>query len=228
MIYNESVLACVDVGSVTGWATLDPISKVWDFGEHIESFRDKVGGYLRDGRMALVGVEATSFLPREQDYSRLFRAREGEVLHGQSRPWSIAAGKNATWSALPLVPNLLADLRSYVPAKCKGHLSLSVKHSDEVKLLLWEAFVTSAPKGIPSPPPPPEVATASIHVWDAAIAIQTLRNQILANEFISAVTDRVAVSLFGAALLATGWAFEHELASIQPHVVRAFKPKMES
>jgi len=221
---NDAVIGCIDVGRDEGWFVLDLRSGCSSYGVRAEDYRESLGTYLRADRLCVIGIEAAGFLPRERDYKHLSRARVGETDFGQSRPWSVHAGKAATWRALPLVPALLRDLRQFVPSETLGHLDFARASCQLIRLLLFEAFVTRAPRGQTAPLVPDCVSNACAHVWDAAIAVLRLRSQLVDAQIVSAIRDEVSVSFFGAALLATGWSTESTLASYPVHVVRDFKP----
>jgi hypothetical protein len=222
-ILRDAVIGCIDVGRDQGWFILDPRGG-YSYGTAAESYRDSLGTLLKKDRLCLLGIEAPGFLPRESDYSRLTRARVGETDFGQSRPWSVRAGKAATWRALPLVPALLRDLRELVPNDKLGHLDFNQAGSEQIRLLLFEAFVTSAPRGQTAPQVPECVRNECSHVWDAAVAGFTLQSQLGGEQILSGIRDGASISLFGSALLATGWSADPALASHTVHVVRAFKP----
>ncbi len=225
---KDAVIGCLDVGRDQGWVVVDQRNENWAFGNTAEGFRDSLGPYLADRRLCLVGLEAPGFLPLAQNYTGLFGARVGETDFGQSRPWSISAGRNATWSALPLLPKLLGDLRASSPTDVEGHVDFARAVDGKTRLILFEAFVTTAPPGQVVPPVPEPVKGQCCHVWDAAIAVIGLRLQVANGQIVSAIRGDVALSLFGAALLATGWSSDPSLASRAAHVVRAFKPQMLS
>lgn len=222
---KDAVIGCIDVGSEQGWFVLDPRGG-HSWGTTAEGYRDSLSCHLRNERLCLLGVEAPGFLPRERDYARLNRARVGETDFGQSRPWSVHAGKAATWRGLSLVPALLRDLRTCVPSERIGHLDFTRASSEQVRLLLFEAFVTGAPTGQVPLRVPECVRNECAHIWDAAIAVFTLQSQLVSGHIQSGIRDEAAMSLFGAALLATGWSTDVDLASHPVHVVRAFKPTL--
>lgn len=227
---KDAVIGCIDVGRDQGWFVLAPDGSC-SHGTQAEGYRDCLGTHLRSGRLCVVGIEAAGFLPSafdftagKTDYTRLTRARLPAETDGQSRPWSVQAGKAATWRALPLVPALLSDLRQFVVDETRGHLDFSQASAEATRLLLFEAFVTTAPRRQTPPEVPECVSNACSHVWDAAVAVLRLKSQLADEQIISAIHDKVSISLFGAALLATGWSSDPALASHPVHVVRAFKP----
>lgn len=221
---KDSVLCCLDVGREQGWFALDLRSNTDRQGTSTESFRDFVGEHLRNDRLCVVGLEAAGFIPLESDYSRLTRARVGETDFGQSRPWSVHAGKAAAWRAIPLMPALLRNLRDCVTAQTYGHLDFARAGDSDCRMLLFEAFITGAPSGQVAPSVPDCVSGASCHVWDAAIAVQTLHKQIDQAHLVSGIRDQVSLSLYGAALLASKWSADSNLTLHPVHVVRSFKP----
>jgi hypothetical protein len=174
--------------------------------------------------VVVLGVEATGFLPVRDRYGALFTARSGETDFGLSRPWCAGAGRSATFAALPLLPKLLSDLRPFAPAGT-GHLDFESAATDPAaRLVLFEAFVTSPPRGVCRPAIPlPVAASSSPHVWDAAVAIECMAEQ-LRTGLRSAIKDVASLSFFGAALLAARWSVDVQLASTAVHVVRGWKP----
>jgi hypothetical protein len=153
---------------------------------------NSVASDLSSGRSVALGLEAPLFIPVPADVNRLSRGRENEG----DRSWAAPAGGYVAALALHQGAWLLARIRAECN-KCKcSEFELSVDParwlSDkgaQLVLFCWEAFVSGE--------------AHKDHRRDAATAAMYFHAHQA--ELITAVTAENPLSLFGCAVLWSGW-----------------------
>jgi hypothetical protein len=189
------VVYCADIGSVKkskfGWARLEvdepkaaPIT-----GNDIGKFADRVAEDLNAGQGVALGFECPLFVPVSEDPAQLTSPRPGE----RNRGWSAGAGATALAAGLSETVWILDRIKRGTKGLPKVFVDWAEFREHRAGLFLWEAFVTGDSK-------------AESHAADAKLAVETFRSCLAAVDRNNAVvcTGRVR-SLFGAALLQTGW-----------------------
>lgn len=206
---EDLVVFCADVGSVTkgrfGWArskTLSDVDEVHDTSKP-SHLVDAVCAELAAGSPVAFGFECPLFIPVPVDQLALGRARPGDG----NRSWSAGAGTGALATGLVQAAWVLEALRTRNPDE---HLWLDWAAFSAMGrgLLLWEAFVTSAAKGV-------------THVDDAAIAVAAFTSALPDPRKSSTISAERPLSLIGAAAIWSGWSTDDDLLHAAPLVVRA-------
>ena len=190
------IIHCADIGSVKkgnfGWARLaaeDPTVECTT-GHDIRDFVESISVDIDAGNRVALGFECPLFVPIPDDPARLTSARPGEG----GRPWSAGAGAGALATGLTEVSWILEQ----VGRKVRNRLAVFVEwpaFQEATKgLFIWEAFVTQDGK-------------SATHCGDAELAVRALASAFPEVDRNNAVVCEGTVrSLFGAALLQTGWA----------------------
>ena len=147
-----------------------------------------------------------SLVPVPSEEIALGRARAGEG----NRAWSAGAGTGALATGLVQAAWVVREIRRRNPDE-----ALWIDWGDFAAvgrgLLVWEAFVTSAAKGVS-------------HVDDAAIAVEAFTSALPDPGSTSTVTAERPLSLIGVAALCSGWSTDCALLHVAPLVVRADCP----
>ncbi len=159
-------------------------------GTCIEKLSKEIASDLNNGQRVALGLEAPLFIPVPDDRSRLSRARDREG----NRSWAAPAGGYVATLALHQTAWMLRKIRE----NCKANaITISVdpidwvdRKSPQPMLFGWEAFVSGAAHG-------------NTHLEDATTAAMWFRDR--QDNLISAVTAEKPISLFGAAVLWSGW-----------------------
>jgi hypothetical protein len=206
---SDLVVFCADVGSVSmgrfGWArsqTMGGVDEVHDTSKP-SHLVDAVCAELAAGRPVALGFECPLFVPVPVDQMALGRARAGEG----NRSWSAGAGTGALTTGLVQAAWVLEALRS---RNRDEHLWLDWTAFSAIGqgLLVWEAFVTSAAKGV-------------THVDDAAIAVAAFTAGLPDPRQASTISAERPLSLIGAAAVWSGWSTDDDVLHAAPLVVRA-------
>ena len=206
---SSVAVAVVDVGKVanTGW---------W----HISVSNDQCGGHdlnefvtylLRDlstgGKVAL-GFEAPMFIPLPSSTEGIGRQRVGDA----GMPWCFGAGTIALAFGLQEAAFVLTALAQQSRQTIRAGLDMSRLASDELDLVVWEAFVSGAAK---------DHAAADPHVADARAAAVEFERRYGYAGFASDISENQVISLAGAALLAAGLTTDTTLVTSPCMVVKA-------
>ena len=197
-------IACADIGSVPqgnfGWA-----SSTGEGGRFPSELVAHVASVLNAGESIALGFECPLFVPVPASEGELGKGRPGEG----SRPWSAGAGSGALATGLAQVAWVLARTRSLLRVTATGHLDWSEFNAASPALLVWEAFVTGAAKGVS-------------HAEDARIAIRAFQASLPNPAAAASVRANCPVqSLAGAALLRAGWSADLGLLAQECIVIRA-------
>jgi hypothetical protein len=189
------VIHCADIGSVKngnfGWARLavDAPSTACTTGRDIEQFAEGVAVDINAGLRVALGFECPLFLPLPEDPAGLTSARPGEG----DRAWSAGAGAGSLATGLTETVWILDRVKQRSNGSTAAFVNWPAFRDAESGLFIWEAFVTKAAK-------------ADTHHGDAELAVRSFRDYLPELEKHNAVVCEGRVrSLFGAALLQTGW-----------------------
>jgi hypothetical protein len=168
-----------------------------------------------------LGFECPLFVPLATSHSDLTRARPGECLPGHgSRPWSAGAGPSALAVGLVQVTWVLRQIRDLVKGNVSAHIDWKSFQQEEGGLFLWEGFVSGSGKAKRSNDI--SATTSSDHQLDAKHAVEAFERAYPDPMQANAIrVDGQVHSLFGAALLRTGWATDIKLLEKQCLVIRA-------
>lgn len=210
------MIYAVDIGStISGafaWAKVPRRGDVPAAGEDPEALVHSVTADLNAGQSVAIGLEAPLFIPVPHAVNLLSRRRKGE----SNRPWSAIVGGYVATLALHQVAWLLVRLRESCSAMCAltvdpAAWSKKEKHT----LFFWEAFVSGSSH------------TKNDHKRDAATAATFFRQQqdkLTTVAIVETVTAANPLSLFGAAVLWSGWSDEKEWLSRPLLVLKPSKP----
>lgn len=192
------VIHCADIGSVSkgnfGWARLavDAPGAVCTTGRDIEQFVDGIANDLNTGARVALGFECPLFVPLPEDPAGLTSARPGEG----DRAWSAGVGAGSLATGLTETVWILDQVRRRTNGSPAVFVDWPRFRDAAGGLFVWEAFVTKAAK-------------ADSHHGDAELAVLSFRDNLPGLEKHNAVVCEGRVrSLFGAALLQTGWVKE--------------------
>lgn len=192
------IIHCADIGSVNrgnfGWARLavDEPGADCTTGREIKQFAEAVANDLNAGAQVAIGFECPLFLPLPEDPVRLTSARPGEG----DRAWSAGAGAGSLATGLTETVWILDHVKRQASGSPPVFVDWPRFCQGSGGLFIWEAFVTKAAK-------------AATHHGDAELAVLSFRDSLPDLESSNAVMCEGRVrSLFGAALLQTGWAKE--------------------
>lgn len=193
---TKLIFHCADIGSVKngnfGWARLsadDPTAECTT-GRDIRDFVDSISADLEAGNRVALGFECPLFVPIPDDPARLTSARPGEG----SRPWSAGAGAGALATGLTEVSWILEQVGRKVRNRPAVFVDWPAFQEATEGLFIWEAFVT-------------QDAKSATHCRDAELAVRIFASALPEVDRHNAVVCEGTVrSLFGAALLQTGWA----------------------
>jgi hypothetical protein len=189
------VIHCADIGSVKnrnfGWARLgaEDAAAECTTGHDIKPFVESIVADLNAGSRVALGFECPLFVPVSEDPAGLTSARPGEG----DRAWSAGAGAGSLATGLTETVWVLDQVGRQLPTRPKVFVKWPAFREAERGLFIWEAFVTKAAK-------------ADTHHGDAELAALSFREALPNLEKQNAVVCEGTVrSLFGAALLQTGW-----------------------
>jgi hypothetical protein len=175
-------------GSSFAWAMLRTREGIPEASTDPRALVDSLAADLRAGRSVALGLEAPLFIPVPEDVSRLSRARTGE----SNRSWSAPAGGYVATLAAHQAAWLLRELWTACGSICELTVDPYrwTHPPNEVPLLfVWEAFV-SGPAHMD-------------HSRDAVTAVMYFLKQ--KEKLHTAVTAENPLSLFGTAVLWSGW-----------------------
>lgn len=211
------VIHCADIGSVKngnfGWARLlvDDATKECTTGHDILAFADGITADINAGFHVALGFECPLFVPITEDPTGLTSARPGE----DDRPWSAGGGAGSLATGLTETVWILKRVGAHVRSRPEVFDEWSAFIKAQCGLFVWEAFVSKDAK-------------ADTHHGDAELAALSFRSALPDLKKNNAVVCEGAVrSLFGAALLQTGWVRELAWLSKACVVIRA-KPLARS
>lgn len=189
------IVYCADIGSVSrgnfGWARLaaDEPRATCTTGSDIEKFADLVAVDLNAGSHVAVGFECPLFVPVPEAPNGLTSARPGEG----NRAWSAGAGAGSLATGLTETVWILDRVKKRVSMATATFAKWRPFREAAGGLFVWEAFVTRAAK-------------TDTHHGDAELAVISFRDSLPDPEQGNAVAcDGRIRSLYGAALLQTGW-----------------------
>jgi len=192
------VIYCADIGSVKkgnfGWARLpvDETSAECISGHDIQAFADSIAADINSGCHVALGFECPLFVPIPDDPLDLTSARPGEG----DRPWSAGGGAGSLATGLTETVWILNQVGTQVADRPEVFVEWSAFRKARRGLFVWEAFVTKETK-------------AKTHQGDAELAVLSFRSALPDLKTHNAVVCEGTVrSLFGAALLQTGWVTE--------------------
>jgi|RhiMetdeSRZDD1v2_1073273.scaffolds.fasta_scaffold102932_3 hypothetical protein len=152
---------------------------------------ESVSSDLCSGHSVSLGFEAPLFIPVPPDVRRLSRGRDNEG----NRSWAAPAGGYVAVLALHQAAWLLRRLRDTCGTVCDLTVDPARWSQAEGKrpvLFCWEAFVSGP--------------AHTIHMRDAATAIMYFRAHETA--LATAITAENPLSLFGCAVLWSGWSMD--------------------
>jgi hypothetical protein len=206
---DDLVVFCADVGSVRsgnfGWACGSlpaGIAQDHDRSSPVH-LAEMVAAQLRLGHQVALGFECPLFVPVPESADMLGSARPGEG----NRAWSAGAGTGALATGLVQTAWVLAAIRRRVTDTAL-HLEWEPFVRAESGLLVWEAFVSAAAKGVS-------------HVDDATIAVETFVRALPDPRAASTITAERPFSLAGAAAIWSGWLDDPHALHTQTLVIRA-------
>ena len=183
----QPVVGVVDVGSPKniGWSIVS--SEHTLKGSNLDQFVARFAS-LAANRPGLLGFEAPLFVPFGRPLNRITGRRAGE----RNRPWSAGAGATVTAIALAVVPHVLRELRTQLPAK-----QAIVDWNQPLKtdsLLLFEAFVSGRQK-----------PSQGSHQEDAYLVAKKVADAYPRLKDLNCMEEDLVFSLIEACLVRTGW-----------------------
>jgi hypothetical protein len=197
----NSVIYAVDVGSTLSnrfaWCRVDDADSPFPsilLGTCIEALAEAVAADLNDGKSVALGLEAPLFIPVPKDQAELSRRREGEG----NMSWAAQIGAAVATLAIHQGAWLLRKIHESVRDAAKD-IKISVNRADWINrknaspvLFCWEAFVSGPAHG-------------KTHTQDAATAAMFFHaNQEVLDSDVT-IEEEPLISLFGAAVLWSGW-----------------------
>jgi uracil-DNA glycosylase len=204
------VIYCADVGSIAngrfGWARSAADETAIDRhrgGTEIVELVDGVADDLTAGHEVAFGFECPLFVPVPNQPLRRGMAQPGE----SNRSWSAGAGAIAT--GIVEVAWILSKLCRRGP-EARPYLDWAEFAAAGRGLFVWEAFVADRAKGV-------------THVDDATVAVAAFCESLPDPTARNAVTAE-RLSLFGAALLWSGWSSDADLLRTPCLAIRAAPP----
>ena len=175
-------------GAAFAWSGVDDTGREVRTGSCPEDLVNEIADCIRTGESVSLGVEAPLFIPVPNDKANLSRGR----LNEKDRSWAAPAGGYVTALAVHQCAWLLKELH----CRCAGLCQISAdpqawygRTVGQPVIFCWEAFVSGP-------------AHAG-HAEDARTAAMYFHAQQA--KLISAVTAENPLSLFGAAVLWSGW-----------------------
>jgi len=197
---------CADVGSIKknrfGWAATLPDGHELS-GVSIEDFAANIANQVELGSKVSVGFECPLFVPVRSNPVNVNSARKGEG----NRSWSASAGAAALGTGLVEVLWVMNKVTSLLGESPSAAFEWS-RFLDTKSIFLWEAFVTSAAKGVG-------------HIEDARIAVSQFEASLPAPMSMNAVDEESVLSLVGAAALRAGWSDDIAVLSEPCLVIKA-------
>lgn len=203
---NNLAIFCADVGSIKknrfGWAATLPDGHK-PSGVSIEDFAANIANQVELGSKVAVGFECPLFVPVRGNPIDVNSARQGEG----NRSWSASAGAAALGTGLVEVLWVMNKVTSLLGESPSAVFDWS-KFLDSKSIFLWEAFVSSAAKGVG-------------HVEDARIAVSQLEASLPDPMSMNAIDEESVLSLVGAAALRAGWSDDIAVLSEPCLVIKA-------
>lgn len=190
------MIYAVDVGSTLSgrdgvafaWCRVSDAGGVPVSATDISALADSLGEDLRSGQNVALGLEAPLFIPVPQETEKLSRGRENEG----NRSWAAPAGGYVASLGVHQTAWLLRELHKRCGDRCELTVDparWSTPNHDRPLLFCWEAFVSGP--------------AHTDHSGDAATAAMYF--QAHQYKLTTAVTAESPLSLFGAAVLWSGW-----------------------
>ena len=208
---GPDVIAALDVGSVSkgnvGWCHRHKGEELT--GRDLDDLGRVISDDLASGLRVALGFEAPLFVPLPDTEQELCKARSGEG----SRPWSAAGGLGSMGIAVQESAYVLGVIASRLSLPITVAVEADGLVDPNVKLVLWEAFVSGKAK---------DMTSADPHIADARAAVAELARRIESNDVASDVSGGGSVfSLIGAAVLRSGLSADLSLLSTECLVVKA-------
>lgn len=149
---------------------------------------------LDAGRPVAIGFECPLFIPLPADTAGLCKQRDGDA----GMPWNYGSGIYTMGIGLQEATFVLARVAVTASTPPTPTLVWAELVAGEAQLFLWEAFVTKAAKrNLPVEPHIDDARKAAEDFWDCIHSGEDV-------DAVSNVTEKVVVSLVGAAILRAG------------------------
>lgn len=206
------MIYAIDVGSTIpsrngkevafAWSGVDQNGREVATGTCPEELVNEIGRSILAGQSVAIGVEAPLFIPVPSDKSRLSKGRLNEA----DRSWAAPAGGYVTALAAHQCAWLLRELFQ----KCGRYCELTAdpdrwyRRSSPPVIFCWEAFVSGGAHGNHQE----DARTAAMYFFEHQSDLKT------------AVTAENPFSLFGAAVLWSGWSTDQEWLKREMVVLR--------
>lgn len=203
------MIYAIDVGSTIpgrsgvafAWSGVNDAGREVCTGSCPEDLVNEVAARIEAGKSVALGVEAPLFIPVPNDKSNLSKGR----LNERDRSWAAPAGGYVTTLAVHQCAWILRELHGKCARLCQITADPEVWYRRALTppiIFCWEAFVSG-----------PAHAGHSEDARTAAMYFHAHQA-----ELVSAVTAENPLSLFGAAVLWSGWSEDHAWLK-QPMVV---------
>lgn len=215
-----------------GCARLDCRNDELTTGADLAKQAETLAADLNVDRPVVYAVEAPLSTPDVEDWHDLFRARTFEMRgRGANYPWSIGAGQNAMFSALPELRWVLRRAFEMLRSPRRGHVDWQEFVCNPEGLVLLEAFIVRNRSGVPEAPEDPRIAQVTDpHQLDAAaisLLIEAGMRDTARPQFEIPEAGPV-FSIGGEALLSSGFSQDISVARTAPLVVCGYKPLRSS
>lgn len=209
MIYAVDVGSTIPRKGVTAfaWCCVDDSGAPKGQGNCPAELVSRVPADIRQGQSVSLGIEAPQFIPVPKDKGKLSTGRSNE----RDRSWAAPAGGYVAALALHQTAWLLRELRSECDTQCTLTVDPNQWYSRATQgpvIFCWEAFVSGPAHGT--------------HAADAMTAAMCFVEH--QTNLSSAVTAECPLSLFGTAVLWSGWDDNLAWLSSQLVVLRPEKP----
>jgi len=198
---KELVIYCFDVGSYEsiGWYRwLNP--SLNSGGSDIDILINHIQEDLKTDKIVALGFECPIFIPTVTNKKNLLKARKGDSVEGQSRPWSAGAGAIVSVAGLQESLYIFNKLMSYsvefnipiLPTFNKDDL-----YKCQNNLLIWEALISGTSKQL--------LTGASSHEADAFYACKLFYDRFTQlDSNITTNNNEEYFTIIGASLLRSG------------------------
>lgn len=205
----DNMIYAIDVGSTIpkrsgvafAWSAVDDNAREVRAGSCPGDLVADIATRISQGESVALGIEAPLFIPVPSDKANLSKGR----LNEGDRSWAAPAGGYVTALAVHQCAWLLRELYN----RCGQHCRLATEPEawyrravTEPVIFCWEAFVSGPAHGN--------------HADDARTAAMYFHSQ--QTQLVSAVTAENLLSLFGAAVMWSGWSADPQWLK-QPIVV---------
>ncbi len=190
------MIYAVDVGSTIpkhggvafAWSGVDDAGREVRTGSSPGTLAGEIASRIKNGESVALGIEAPLFIPVPPDEADLSKGRENE----RSRSWAAPAGGYVAALAVHQCAWLLRTLFGECASRCDIDVDPDAWYGRARRrpvIFCWEAFVSGVAHGS--------------HADDARTAAMYFHTH--QGDLVSAVTARNPISLFGAAVLWSGW-----------------------